>query len=336
MANLRRARSHPGNYEKQCNGSLFASGPSRLSRNTAEFYSMGEEAVSRRSSIGDLIAAIFGMLTVAIAFSAFALGCGSDSSSGQIANASPTASASCTKPGPTAGVAAGGFLVFDSAPANGSPRILEYSTSLSTGSTANSGSVITGSGVSNLVFTSNGAWTYGRDSKGNIWGYKVDFANGGGLLAAIGMVVSGLPTTSTITDLIVYRSSMLWVIDRQDFPSPPMTTVRQYRINADGTLAPPTAVTLPGFDLTPFVAPDSVSFVPSGIAPTAVWVYQQTGAILNLSVYPVNSSGIINGVALQTLSTQAILGVARVQRPLRTASPTQGNSPLSQRPMTVH
>jgi hypothetical protein len=101
---------------------------------------------------------------------------------------------------------------------------------------------------------------------------------------------------------------MLWVIDRADVPPPPTTTVRGYQINADGTLASPTTLNLPGFDLTPFIPPDSAS---SGTGATAVWLYQQSGPTLNLSVYPVNSIGSINGVALQTLSTDAILAVAR-------------------------
>jgi hypothetical protein len=204
------------------------------------------------------------------------------------------------------GVAAGGLYVFDSGPGNAAPQILEYATSLSSGTIVKSGSVGTGAGLTNLVFTHNGAWAYGLDSNGNVWGYRVDPAGSGGL-TSLGIVASGLPALSFDTTLIVYRSSTLWVVDVTGSLNP-ATTVHEYPINANGTLASATALTLTGFGLTPFIPPNSA---PSNMIPTAVWLYQQSAASTTLSVYPVSSSGSINSTAIQTLATDATLAVAR-------------------------
>jgi hypothetical protein len=229
-------------------------------------------------------------------------GCGSDSSSARSAAPVPV----CSKPGPAMGVASGGLYVFNSGPGNAAPQILEYSTSLSSGATVKSGSVATGEGLTNLVFTHNGAWAYGLDANGNVWGYRVDPA-GSGRLTSLGIVASGLPALSFSTKLILYRSGMLWVVDVTGSLNP-MTTIHEYPINANGTLAPATTLTLTGFGLTPFVPPNSA---PSNMVPTAVWLYQQSGMTVTLSVYPVNGSGTISGIAIQTLATGAFLGVAR-------------------------
>ncbi|MGH7905233.1 MAG: hypothetical protein ACREP6_01250 [Candidatus Binataceae bacterium] len=199
---------------------------------------------------------------------------------------------------PAFGMKAAGLYVFNTGPGVSSPEIQVFVTNSKTGATHQAGSAATGSGLGEIHFTMNGAFAYGLDGQGNVWGYRVD--RNSGMLTKIGIVASGLPATSRLFK--VYGNKMVWVAGVTGEPGTETTTIYQYPIIAGGKLGAATDTTLAGDNPDAFIPPGSA--IPNYV-PTAVWTYQFTDffhQLATLNVYPVNSDGAISGTSEQNVN----------------------------------
>jgi len=237
-----------------------------------------------------------------LSFILLAAGCGGDSSSSGPTAASPTPAAVCSQPpGGTVGLTASGLYLFNSRPGVATPQIQEFTTELSSGSATQVRTVATGAGLYNLIFTANGAFAYGLDANGNLWGYKVNPGNGE--LTSLGILASGLPSglpsSTSNTTLTIYGSITLWVMTATGLLGDQNTTI-EFPINSDGTLGSSTSVALIGYAFTPFIPPSSSQ---ASALPTALWADDQNAqGAFTLRVYPVDMNGMISGTPIQSLS----------------------------------